>query len=126
MGGYIYLLERVGKNKVELSFSVPVMNMEKAEKELHEKFGDSRIKDITRKRMPVLFQGHYKIGLSKDVQKRVEEINKSKLKNGKTEYFAANWLEVLFIIIQMIWISIRPYFLTITVLAFGLYVYLNL
>ena len=95
--------------------------MEAAEKELHEKFGDSRIKDITRRRMPILFQGHYKIGLSKDVRKRVEQINESRLKDGKTEYFAANWLEVLFIVWHMIWIAIRPLFWLVLILCLGIY-----
>lgn len=122
--GYIYLLERVKKHEVKMIFCVRVLNMKKAESELHDMFGDSKIKDITKKRAPSgLFQSHVKIGLTSNPVKRVESINKSKLKNGKTEYFAANWLEILTIILWMNIIASRPY-IRLLILIAGIVVYL--
>ena len=116
--GFIYLLERCSRYEVTLMFAVHVWNMEKAENELHELFSDSRFKDITKVKPPGDFSAsQVKIGLSYDPKERVETINKSKLKDGKTEYFSANWLEVLTIKLWMIIIFLRPYIKLIFALA---------
>ena len=131
--GYIYLLQRVGEHEVVMSYSVRVINMRKAEKFLHDLFSDSRIDDITQEPYPrgfaILFQSQYKMGLSVSPAKRVDWINGSKLKNGKTEYFWANWLEVVFIVAWMTWLSYKiyiiPLFITGALVALWYYGFLT-
>lgn len=68
---------------------------EKIEKKLHQVFQDSRF-TLTRKIwLGKWLQSHIKIGISKDSDKRLKQINRNIFNTGHTEWFAMNYLELL-------------------------------
>lgn len=109
---YVYILQRTGQKECVILLALPVMDATYVETTMHHVFSDSGIKDITKTPYPRWWelQSHIKIGIATSPMDRLENINESGLKSGKTEWFRATWLEIMFMMIWLIWFFIRPAF----------------
>jgi hypothetical protein len=117
---YVYILQRTGKSEAVLLIAIPMNNASKIEARMHEVFGDSRIKDITKEPYGMIwqFQSHVKIGIATSPQKRLEDINESNLRSGKTEWFRATWLELMVMMVWLYWFRFRMWFWIVIILSF--------
>ncbi|MTB53005.1 GIY-YIG nuclease family protein [Lewinella sp. W8] len=98
--------------KKRIALKVPFA--EAFEKRLHKKYDEYRIWDIRKAPSPGLFKNIYKIGISSDTDRRVEEINDDP-KSGRTEYFLLYPSQAASIRIQ-----IRTYWLAFWLLQIGI------
>lgn len=87
--------------------SLQVYNAYKNEQRLHAMFSCSNFTMSNKIGYRAWLQSHYKIGISKDVDRRVNEVSKNSL-SGKTEWFALTWLEVVFVAAWMLWFKVKP------------------
>lgn len=90
---YIYLLEKQGSTAVEVA-KIRVFFARHREQQLHRRFGCSRFHLGDYLSLFERFQCKIKIGIAKDVNKRVGAINRSKLQSGSTEWFTLNFVEI--------------------------------
>jgi hypothetical protein len=83
---YVYLLKRTKKNRAKIVDYRKVWDATKAERRLHRIFESQRF-EMRKTKAPPWIGYHVKIGIAKDPEERLEEINKSGLKSGRTEWF---------------------------------------
>ncbi len=119
---YVYNLKRVSKTEVKKQYALPVLFAQNIETKIHKKYKHKRIDDITKKSHK-FWDRHTKIGFSNDPKTRVTKINKSELKDGRTEYFDLNPIDRIVIFFILLYYFLRPWLLLILIFAF---VYMSL
>lgn len=82
-------------------------NAERIEKRLHQYFRKSRFTMTNKINQGQWAQAHVKIGISKDVDRRLQDINKNIFKSGNTEWFAMHIVEQLIVHALIRWYAYR-------------------
>lgn len=93
---YIYLLRRVSKGKARIIDQRLVWNASRVEDKLHQIFDSQRIEINSRKRLP-WFGVQVKIGIAKNPESRLKQINESRLSSGKTEWFLVSYADIMYL-----------------------------
>ena len=112
---YIYLFKRVGHDRAIVILKHKLGNAEKIEKILHRRFDGSRFTMSKKVRKGKWLQSHIKIGISKDVDRRLQAVNKDFFKSGHTEWFAMHFLEQIIVQLLIFWYAYRYWFLAIVI-----------
>lgn len=106
---YVYNLKRISKTKVRKQYAFPIFFAYNIENKIHRMYAHKRIKDVSRTKYK-FWDRYSKIGVSNNVKRRVNEINKSKLKSGKTESFDLNVIDRAIIFIILSFYCLLPWF----------------
>jgi hypothetical protein len=120
---HVYILQKTGKRKVSIVTFRKMLNASKVEKNLHNWFSDSKTDP---KRVRFSINGVYKVGISNNVTRRLEEINESNLESGATEWFSLNWLEVTLLIILLNWYAFNHYIYLTLFIIFAIWILLKI
>lgn len=104
---YIYLFKRVEHKRAKVILKRRMWNAEKIERQLHSYFKKSRFKMTNRVQKGKWMQAHVKIGISKDVDRRIQAVNSDIFKSGHTEWFAMNIFELLLVQAFILWFAYR-------------------
>jgi len=114
---YIYLFKRVADDRAIIILKHKLGNAQKIETLLHRRFKGSRFTMSKKVRCGKWLQSHIKIGISKDVHKRLEDVNNSFFRSGRTEWFAMHLFEQFAVQFLIFWYAYR-YWLLVAVVAF--------
>jgi len=76
---YVYLFKRVSHDKARLVVKKKMWNAEKIEKRLHQHFSKSRFTMTRKINQGQWAQAHVKIGISKDVDRRLRATNSPRI-----------------------------------------------
>ena len=108
---YVYLFKRVSHDRARLVVKKKMWNAEKIEKRLHQHFSKSRFTMTRKINQGQWAQAHVKIGISKDVDRRLQDVNNNFFKSGRTEWFAMHILEQLVVHALIRWYAYRWFIL---------------
>lgn len=112
---YIYLFKRVGHDRAIVILKHKLGNAERIEKLLHRRFDGSRFTMSKSVRQGKWLQSHIKIGISKDVNRRLQAVNKDFFESGRTEWFAMHFLEQVVVQLFIFWYAYRYWFLAFVI-----------
>jgi len=104
---YIYLFKRTEHRKAKVILKRRMWNAKKIEGYLHKYFKKSRFKMTKRVPKGKWLQAHVKIGISRDVDKRIRAVNSNIFKSGHTEWFAMNIFELVMVMAFILWFAYR-------------------
>lgn len=104
---YVYLMQRTRKNRARLLGAWKMLNAARVERKMHILFESSRF-EMRKTKRPPAWGVHIKIGISEDPEKRLEYINKSGLKSGRTEWFYFTPGEKRYLHRLLWWYQIEP------------------
>lgn len=104
---YVYLMIRTKENEAEIITCRKMLNALKVEKKLHRKFSGSRFTMTKKVRYRQWWQNHVKIGIAKNPVQRRNQVSKDIFKSGRTEWFACNDLELLFLQIDLFYYAYK-------------------
>jgi len=113
---YIYLMKRVDHDRAMVILKHKLGNAARIEKILHRYFKKSRFKMTKKIRHGKWLQAHIKIGISKDVNKRLKAVNNDFFRSGYTEWFSMHIIEQIAVQLLIMWYAYRYWLLAAVLL----------